>query len=521
MYNKKNNVKPILFIAGIIVLVAIVLWLIPNTVLSLDRMINKGEMYQKSGKTALALQVYRKAVDTFPDSAEAHLHLGNALLDANEPEEAKKQFEEAVRLTRDSKNSYDAQVAMSTMLLVDSQFEQAEKTLLTVDDPKPDKVKIKLADLYVKWGDHIYSPATRLDAIEKYKLAFKNYDDVDVEAQQKVEDKVIKVYMDIANDFLTDKKVDQAINILKESQEFVDNPLTHIKLAEIYKKQNKRDDAIAEYEKAYEVDTTGTSALYLGELLVEKGVELAKKNEMDKAKEQFEKAQEVNPSIIIPAEILYSISLASIKTHLIPNTLTDKLYPKVTFQVKNEGKDPVNYLKAKAIYYENGKVVGKAEKVIASDKTPLDVKKTSSLIDLASEMGVPDIKKTHVIQAKIYLAYDKQDDWKFARSLSLSRHKTAFSSSDDKTSKKPPAKPKKEPKKAVSVTKPQKLEDQAHYSHIKPDKKQPSEVTASSSGSFLPDKVAPQPVPLPVPVMVQPEPGKNVQLPPLSNEKEE
>lgn len=494
MKTSKNNFKTLIVIIVILLVGIIALWMVPNAVISLDGMLAQGQQYQKIGKSALALEIYKRAVNNYPDSYEAHLLLGNAYLEVEEPALAKEEFNKAVELSGDSSKAGDAQIAMSSMLLSDKNFEQAEKILLSVEDPKPKKVKAKLAEMYLKWGDDKFGDNTRLDAIDKYKLAFKNYDNVDVEAQQKVEDKVIKVYNDISNDFLTQKKVDQAISILKQSIEFVENSSAHIRLAEIYNKQNKRDDAISEYEKAYDVDTTGTSALYLSELLVEKGIDLARKSKLDEAKKCFEKAQEVNPSIIIPAEILYSVALSSIKTNLSPNTKTNKLYPTVSFVLTNQGNEPVDYLKTKVVFFEDGKIIGVVEKPIASKQKQLAVKESSSLINLDSPSGVDNIKKNHIIMAKIYLLYDKQNDWKFARTLSLSNAKAAFAAV-----KKPESKPSKPDKPQLSTSKPSNSTDKPGFTVAVPEKTEPPEVSPAPVNVSVP-----QPMPVPIPVLVTP-----------------
>ena len=512
MNTGKSNVTQIIIIVGILLLALIGVLLVPNTVLSLDGMLAKGEMYQKTGRTALALKIFQKATEDYPASYEAHLLLGNVYREVDQPDKAREEFDKAVELSGNSKDKFNAQIAMSTMLLADGNFEKAETLLLSVEDPKPDKVKEKLAELYVQWGDKKFAENNRQEAIDKYELAFKNYDSVDVEAQQIVEEKVIKTYMDIANYYLTNKKIDQAVSTLNQSIDFVDNPSAHIKLAELFKKQNKRDESIAEYEKAYNLDTTGTAALYLGELLVEKGVELAKDNQMDKAKECFEKAQETNPSIIIPAEILYSISIEDIKVSVTPNTVADKLFPKVSFVVKNQGKDNIDFLKVQAVFLDQGEILSRTEETVIKKNNPLPAKSKSNTVSMTSPVGVEGLKKPHILQAKIYLVYGENSDWKFARTITLTKQKDIFTvkktapASSDNTAKKP----------ALTTSRVPSVND---------PKNEHQQTT-----SFLPDKVAaketpqanttinsPIPQPMPIPVQVKPN-NSNVELPPLGGQ---
>lgn len=514
MNKGKTNTKQIQTIVGVLILLILALWMIPNTILSPDRMLDKGEMYQKTGRTALALKIYQKAVEKYPDNYEAHLHLGNALLESDEPELAKQEFNKAVELSGNSKNKFDAQIAMATMLLSENKYDKAEQILLSVQDPKPNKVKRKLAELYIQWGDEKYNADTRPEAVDKYKLAFKNYDGVDVEAQQKIEDKIIKIYNDMSLEFLSKKKIDQAIDVLKQSIEFIDNPSAHIKLADIYNKQNKKDEAIAEYEKAYEIDTTGASALYLGELLVQKGVEYASKNEMDKAKECFEKAQEVNPSIVIPAEILYSVSISAIKTRLTSNAATNRVFPEVSFVITNKGKEKINFLKAKVVFMEEGKVLSKAEKTIASEQDPISIKGSSETINLSSPTALTNEKNASLIQAKVYLAYDSTSDWKFARNLVLSKNKNAFVSNDTTSTSNTNSTPDTTPKKPTAST-------ATGNQYNKPQNTSNTGPAAVENPTLAPLNPVPNnpsaPQPVAIPVQVQPN-SSNVELPPIKNE---
>lgn len=498
MQQKQNKFKSIVVIAIVILVAIVAFYLIPNTPLTLDGMLSRGKYYQKTGRTALALKIYKKATVSYPSSYEAHTLLGEALSEVDEPELAKQAFVKALELTETSKNKFDAQIAVSSIHLFEGKYDKAEEVLIAVEDPKPDKVKEKLAEVYVAWGDKFFNENKRVDAVAKYKKGFKALENVDVEAQQKIEDKAIKAYTEIANYFLTQKKTDEAIKYLQKSVETFDNPKAHLKLAELFKKQNKKDEAIAEYEKAYDLDTTGTAALYLGELLVEKGVDLARKNKMTEAKECFQKAQEANPSIIIPAEILYSVSIKNIKTYLSPNTVADKIFPKVTMAIANESAEPVENLKVQAVFMDEGKIVGRAEKEVASKDTVLQPKKTSKTITLASPEGVKGLKKPHMIQAKLYLVYGNQPDWKIARTIALSKKRKVFA--EKKAAKKPV---KKTPAKIANK-------------QAKPVTESINSTSGTTTTAVTQSMPVPQPIP--VPVMVQPNTApSNVQLPPIGN----
>src|SRR3989339_386977 len=137
MKNESSNIKRTVVILCIVAAIAGALLLFPPQMLSINGMLDKGLMYQKTGRTALALKIYEKAVKDHPSSYQAHLRLGNALLEVDEPELARKQFDIAVELSGNSNNKFDAQIAMSTMLLADKNYEKAENILLSVEEPRP------------------------------------------------------------------------------------------------------------------------------------------------------------------------------------------------------------------------------------------------------------------------------------------------------------------------------------------------------------------------------------------------
>lgn len=503
---KEPNKITIAAVASAVVVVGLVLFY-PHSSISLNLLLDQGKKYEKIGKTSLAIQLYDDAVKRFPNSYEAHLALGNALLEADEPERAKKELDLAVELSGKSSKHCDAQISSASMLLLEGKYEQAEKALAAFEDPKPKNVSLKLGELYTRWGSVLYQDNERVDALEKYKKAFKSYDKLDLEAQQIAEDSVIKIYNELVNIYLSKKNHKKAIELLEESVAFVDNPSAHLKLALIYKDKKQKDKAIEEFEKAYEFDTTGSCSLYLSDLLVEKGIDLAQKGKMSEAKAIFEKAQEVNPSIIIPTELINTVTMSGVKTYMTANVDKTELFPELSFVVDNRGKEDVTYLKAKVVFMNEGEVLGKDEMLIISSVNPLKKGMTTKTIRLSSSNGVSDIKKKHSIQAKVYLAYDDQSDWKFARTLAFSNDSKSTSGSGNK--KRSNLTPQKTPVGQVNI---------ASSSSSNPPKK--------SNVAIDPPK-APQsnyvqnsmPVPQPVPVYVQPNKsgGGNPDLPPITN----
>ena len=487
----------------IAVVVLVFIGLIYNTFFSLNSLLKKGEMYQKIGKTALALDVYRKAISIHPYNYQAHLHLGRALLESDEIELAKQELSKAVELSNNFSANFDAQIEMSKLLVAEKNFKDAEKVLLSVNNPKPTEIKKALADLYIHWGNEVYNSGSKIDSISKYKNAWNYYKSFDIQEQKRIQYKVITFYEDMAMNFLAQNKETNAIEALKQSIAFIDNPSSHIKLAEIYKKQNKTDEAVAEYQKAYGLDTTGSAPLYLSELLIQKGMELASKNDFIKARKFFEQAQEINPSIIVPAEILYSVLLSSIKAALVSDKETNKIYPEISFTITNRGNQNVNLLRAKAVFFDSGNSVGEDEKLVVTSDKPLKAKTDSDKITLSLASGIDNTKKSNLLQVKVYLSCNNESDWKFTRTLTISNKKRGSSNSNVTSTYSQPksifAKAKNNTAKETKIT---------HTSTSNTEKATPHTGTNTST------PISPA-QPVPVPVQVQPNNNNNVELPPM------
>lgn len=414
-----RNITPLqIFVAALVtVFILSLLYVIPTNVMTPQALINKGLSYEKSGRTALALEEFKKAAERFPGSYDAHLYYGKSLLESDEPKLAMEHLNKAVDIG--SKSKYDAEIILSEMFINENNFSQAEKILSSIQKPSTE-AKSKLASVYETWADKIFN-TDRNSAMEKYKKALNLYGTTDAQIASKLQNRILQMYNDLINEYLSNKKTDLAINTLNESIKFSDNARAHIKLAEIYRSQKKEDLTIAEYEKAFKLDTSGTAGLYLSDMLVAKGVEFVKKKDLSTAKKYFDKAIEANPSIMIPAELLYSVAISSLKTTFIPEQSTNTSIPSISFVLTNKGKDNLAFLKAKIVFAEDGKKVGESEKILVSEQGPLGPGKSTPSIIITSPAGVDNINKKHELQATIYLAYNPQADWKIARELVLSK----------------------------------------------------------------------------------------------------
>ncbi len=82
----------------------------------------KARALSKSNRHTEAIEVYRAAIKSDPDAAEAHFELGNELAAVSQKSEAKSEYAEAIRLRRDYAQAH---LNLGVLLAMEGQFDSA------------------------------------------------------------------------------------------------------------------------------------------------------------------------------------------------------------------------------------------------------------------------------------------------------------------------------------------------------------------------------------------------------------
>jgi|GEM_PF-1903526 len=387
-----------------------------NSSVSLNGMLKTGERYEKSGKLALALQIYNKAVRSYPGSYEAHLRLGNVFRQVNELEKAKLEYYRAIKMT--SVNRYDAYFAMADIYVSQDDYDIAQDFLTQIQNIPQKTVSNKIGDFYFNWGNK-FQNSDPPEAIRKYKLAYDFYSRCNNEKVTLARAAIENTYSDIVDSLLAENNADESIKILNDSINYFDNATAHYKLARIYEKKNI-DKAITEYTKAFALNSSIAPTDGFSQLLVKKADNLYKNGDKLTAKIYYEKAKNLDAKIIIP----YIND-----DHIIVNLLASKsnkdsdkhLYtPGISFKITNISKNKIEYLKAKVVFNINDEKYSEEIQEISTQKDPLAPFSITPVINIYSSKPVSyeyQYAKPK-IEVLVYIS-QKPDKWKLFRSTNF------------------------------------------------------------------------------------------------------
>ena len=388
---------------------------------SLDGMLKKADLEYSKGKLAIAIEDYNKIVRLYPSSYDAHVKLGTAYQQVNEIEKAKLEYYRAIKLG--SLVRYDAYFGMANLYASQNEYDLAEDVLMSIKDIPLKEVANNIGDFYYNWGAKL-SGKDPFESIRKYTTALGYYKKANSK-NIKNADKALEVtYKEIADKYIINNNVTEAIRILKLSLEACNNATAHYRLAQIYENKNI-DSSISEFEKAYKLNPKiGPNYEYI-QLLVNKGNILKSKGNEAAASFYFEKAKSLDNSIYIPFVADKNVLVNLISTRFVQDSNKSSI-PGVSFKVMNANKENINFMKVKVVFSSDNRNFSEVEKLVCTPETPLHSDSATSDISIFSDTPIPKVFRNPVIQIRIFISQREPDSWKLYRTTTLQRNDDTF-----------------------------------------------------------------------------------------------
>jgi tetratricopeptide (TPR) repeat protein len=140
----------------------------------------KGKQLMKEGKVAWAADNFRKIIQQDSAHYEAHLRLGQVLLELGELEQAEHEFETAMAIKLNiapSQRTIDqdtlVSIASAKLSMIKKRWEEAEKTLMLAYEQQPNNIELKEAlwVLYQQWGQNAFEQQHGDEAITHWGQA--------------------------------------------------------------------------------------------------------------------------------------------------------------------------------------------------------------------------------------------------------------------------------------------------------------------------------------------------------------
>lgn len=387
---------------------------------SLHGLLEKGEELESEGRVAHALEHYTRVVRAYPASYEGHIRLGRLYAEVREPDKAKVEYYRAMNLGEQGR--HDAYLALAELYALNGSYDLAEKFLASIQDTKVRRTVVGLGDFYYKWGKYLErskdsTSKDRLEAIRKYKIAYKFYKKAKAPARKEVKHSIDIAYARIADELLaTDHKID-AIKILNISLKYEENAVAHYKLARIFENDNI-DKALEHYEHAFKLNHTIAKKDRYADLLAKRAEQLKLEGEETRSKYYFYLAHKMKPEskVVVSPDNEIMVSLLSAKLN---DNKDDTLTPGIVVKVTNLGASQIEDLKLKVVFYKDEEHLAEKVETIVDAHKPLSKDGSTSKIVIYSPATVHKAYVDQDIKVQIFVYNSKAKDWKLYRTANV------------------------------------------------------------------------------------------------------
>ncbi len=384
--------------------------------------IARAEDHFKNGKIAYAIEDYNYIVRIFPGNYDAHMRLAELYNGVNEPDKAKIEYIRAINLGYKSK--YKANMAMADVYIKENKYIMAESFIKPLQDTKNKEVRQQIGDFYYKWGDYC-KKTDEPEALRKYIIAYSYYKFSNSKNLKNTKEKIGTIYNDISYELAKLKKTDEAINILKLSLKYFDDPKTHYNLAKLYEKQGKIDNAMEEYKLALKLKPTPSVTTEYIKLLIKKAEISKKKGDKVSAELYYTLAKKLKPGLNVPMNPDNRIIINILAAKYNEDIDKDILVPGINLKLTNISSEKINSLKLKVVFLDDNKPFSEEIKIIATEKNPLNNDSSSPELNIFSSKSLNHVFDKHNIIARIYISQKSPDKWTLFRNVNIIKENTS------------------------------------------------------------------------------------------------
>ena len=238
---KFNSIK---FLAFIIIVISLGLFLETCSKPAQKNVFEEGMSLEKSGKSKEALDKYAEVLLKNPKDARAHLRMAILHSSLNNLDKAEVHYQEALKI--DPKN-LEAHLNYSGYLFKVKRYEPAIKELLLVEKEAPKSYEAEIA-------------RSLIGRVEKAKIRNSLIGSLAADMAQKspAKDTAVKLaraYIEEGDELLAQNLVKEGTSFYAKAVDLVPNNAEfHYLFAQVYDKTEQKDDALKELERANDLD---------------------------------------------------------------------------------------------------------------------------------------------------------------------------------------------------------------------------------------------------------------------------
>lgn len=338
-----------------------------------------------------------------PDNYKINLKLGILYQIKKDYKNSELEYKQAI--AKAPYNEFKPEYRLALLYLTENHCDEAETVIDKIKEKPDEKLITYKADVYEKLGDKYYNSGDYEDAIEKYENSLfywkviKNKKHIDYN-----ENSLASANIYLAEQYLNNLKVDDAITSLKNALLIVDAPIIKYKLALLLMNDN-HEQAYNYFEDVFktapELINYDTYYKFLSAMIDEENangnsaVAELYQFKLDKIKEYFK----------INILSIDDIVLKDLRTKIKSNNWTkkDTIYLEARFE--NVSKNDINSLFVEIIFKDNNQVIADYTKQIIDLNSPLKPSQISPLISI--RVSEPQTNKNNSLKnitAEIYIS---------------------------------------------------------------------------------------------------------------------
>jgi Tfp pilus assembly protein PilF len=327
-----------------------------------EELLNNGKQLMMEGKVAWAADHFKKIIEQDASHYEAHLRLGQVLLELGEVEQAEHEFETAMAIklniapqARTTQQNTLISIASAKLSMIKKQWIEAENTLIYAYEKQPKNLELKEAlwVLYQQWGQAAFTNKQLDVAINQWGHAL---DFVGRYKQEEETQAWLAKGLKLAYEQLEERHASP-----QERLTFIETALRKhysykllLKKANIYEHELHQPAlALAAYRQAYQAQPQTVGLKFLTQLdMANQTALLAGNNTL--AKQLTEESQWVKQTIKqqAPAGQQITVHIASIE-RTAEDPETTEWEPKIVLTLRNQSGQTLPYLKIKVLLSSN------------------------------------------------------------------------------------------------------------------------------------------------------------------------
>jgi tetratricopeptide (TPR) repeat protein len=375
----------------------------------------KGKQLMKEGKVAWASDNFRKIIQQDSGHYEAHLRLGQVLLELGELEQAEHEFETAMAIKlnippqlRTTEQDALVSIASAKLSMIKKQWEAAENSLMLAYEHQPKNVELKEAlwVLYQQWGQAAFEQNDLGVAIAQWGHAL---DFVGRYKQEEETQAWLAKGLQLAYKGLEDRKATP-----QERLAFIEIALRKhysykLLLAKAMIDEHELKDpvlALQAYRQAYQAQPQVVGLKLLEQLdVANQHAKLAGKSALSRSLEAEALGVKQTMQQHQPAGNRISVAIQSIE-RIEEDAETTEWEPKVVVSLGNHSGVSIPYLKVKIVLSSNNQPLCSFTQEVFP---PLQAGEVRQLVLLPKQRYLMHKLTKGLLQAEVLLSLDEED----------------------------------------------------------------------------------------------------------------